>query len=120
MSEDQAPANANAPDPAIMREEFINILVAGGTGVARGKAERMIDAILAKQMEYYSAIADPTVTEDVTQIMTALSGLEGSVNALIATGAKGVPALLSADQEAWRFQATRARENVQAVLALLA
>lgn len=105
---------ANAPTPDAMREELINILMNhGGGNISRTKAGGVVDLMLAKQMAFYSQMADAEVDMSGQEAALAVAELPGRVDTLIRLGAKVGDAMLPDDRRNWQRSAEMVRESVR-------
>lgn len=99
----------NAPNPVLMRVEFINIIMAHAPGkVSYNKAELMVDKILARQMQYYAAMADPQMEADNREQLQVVTEAKGMIEALVRQG--GAVAEFMSDRALWQRTAARGRE----------
>lgn len=108
--EEQPVHEANAPGPEVMRQELINIAIQYIKPPSPFKAGQMVDNMLAKQMAFYSQMAEPELTADPVEQMAVVSEMMGLGNAVISQGATMVNHMLPADQEKWRSTVTRYRD----------
>lgn len=112
-------AEPNAPDPSALREEMINIVVGDGEGrIHRHAATRIVDAILQKQMMYYSQFATPELTADPMEQMAAVTELIGLVQATIQQGARHTGVMTPQQLADWQSVAQRTRGAVDRIVEL--
>ena len=110
---------ANAPDPGVLREEMINIVVGDGEGrIHRHAATRIVDAILQKQMMYYSQFATPELSAPVEEQMSAITEMFGLVNALIQQGARHTGVMTPTQLAEWQSVAARTRAMMERIAGL--
>ena len=99
----------DAPSPVLMRVEFINIITAHSGGkIGFNKAALMVDKIIARQMQYYAAMADPQMEADNREQLQIVMEAKGIIEALVRQA--GASAEFMADRQLWIRTAARARE----------
>lgn len=99
----------DAPSPVLMRLEFINIITAHSGGkIGFNKAALMVDKIIARQMQYYAAMADPQMEADNREQLQIVMEAKGIIEALVRQA--GASAEFMSDRQLWIRTAARARE----------
>tara|TARA_B100000678_G_scaffold287994_2_gene295597 strand:+ start:6986 stop:7339 length:354 start_codon:yes stop_codon:yes gene_type:complete len=107
----------DAPAPEVMHFELGNMLFAASGGkMSRDKCNEVVTRMLARQMEYYAAMATPEVTASSEEQMMAVGELQGLVNALITTGANYTQFMSAQQLTHWHQITARARGSMQRVL----
>lgn len=102
----------DAPSPVLMRVEFINIITAHSGGkIGFNKAQLMVDKIIARQMQYYAAMADPQMEAENREQLTVVMEAKGLIEAILRQG--GAVAEFMPDRLLWVRTAVRARELAQ-------
>ena len=111
---------ANAPEPGVMRQEFINIVVAKcGGKVSPQKAGEVVDKILEKQAMFYAQMADSEVDTSSIDAAMVAAELPGRAQAVIQIGANFVQ-FMSGDQKlAWQGAAERLRDSCRKLVDLI-
>lgn len=107
----------SAPNPVLMRVEFINIITAHGGGkISFNKAALMVDKIIARQMQYYAAMADPQMEADNREQLAIVMEAKGLIEALCRQA--GAVADYMPEKALWIRTAARARELAQKMEAM--
>lgn len=113
--------DALAPDA--MREEFTNILYAKSGGkLSRNKCYEMVDAVLAKQMQFYAAVAEPEVNAAPHRVNDVLHEVQFTAGRLIEVGATMSQHWADNDptRQRWQRCAVAFRQAVDNFLGLMA
>lgn len=115
---------ADALAPEVMREEFTNIIFARAGGkLSRQKCYDMVDSIITKQMQFYTAAETETQlvadTTDSVGIFGALGDLQAAAESMTRLGASTTPFMTSSERSQWQHSAMRMREGLNRLLALL-
>lgn len=109
----------DAMGPEALREDLIVIVKTKGLPMTYHAAEIKVDACLERLMQFYAAQATPEVNSDSAKVMALLGGIEGCMNACLNAGA-GVVHMMSIDQQnVWRKNAARLRQEVAGLLSIL-
>lgn len=113
----------DALGPEAMREEFTNILFAKSGGkLSRQKCYDMVDAVLAKQMQFYAAVAEPEVVAAPHKVNDVLHELQFTAGRLLEAGAEAVGYFGEKDdlRLKWQKRAIAFRQAVGNFLGLMA
>jgi hypothetical protein len=102
---------ANAPDPVVLREDLINILLGKNPACGQNRAEQIVDAMLIRQMEYYAGFAEAEIDTDSVEAAVIIQTLMGNVMALISMGASVVDYM--ADKVKWQTKAAQVRAGFE-------
>lgn len=109
--------------PEVMREEFTNILFAKSGGkLSRNKCYEMVDAVLAKQMQFYSAVAEPEVVAAPHKVNDVLHEVQFTAGRLLEAGAEMSRLFGETDEvrKKWQKRAIAFRQAVDNFLGLMA
>lgn len=120
MNEEPKP---DALAPEAMREEFTNILFAKSGGkLSRNKCYEMVDAMLAKQMQFYAAVAEPEVVAAPHKVNDVLHEVQFTAGRLLEAGAEMSGYFGEGDEmrKKWQKRAVAFRQAVDHFLGLMA
>lgn len=111
----------NAPEPSALREELINLLVAKAGGkITRHKAEESVDAMLLKQMMFYSQMAEPELAAPVAEQMALVGRMHGLLSAVILQGSDYTQLMSPEKLRTWQRVTSEARTTMRAMMEMFA
>jgi hypothetical protein len=109
----------DGPEPGVLREEMINIVVGDGEGrISRHAAGKIVDEILRKQMMFYSQFAQPELTASVQDQLAAVTEVAGLMAAVIKQGARHCGVMTPDQLRDWQTTAARARAAISKLVGL--
>lgn len=109
-------SKGTAPDPSIMREQFIKVITNKLPKAGEFRAAQIVDEILEKQIMFYAQMADAELDATDPDVVMAIGELNARAAAVIVIGARYTQYMPHDEQLKWQSAAAALRNVVARIL----